>query len=72
MPTEEVFPLILGIAIILQGIVLAVVMGARLHGPPAGSCRGLLEVAWVGQFFFSLYSPPILSPKRNETIDVWN
>lgn len=63
VPTEEVFPLILGIAIILQGIVLAVVAGARLHGPPAGSCRGLLEVAWVGQFFFSIF-PSHFFPKE--------
>lgn len=57
IPTIEVFPLILGVTILVQGTMLAVVEGKGLDKKFfQGNCRYPSEVAWVGEWFCFLIS----------------
>ena len=64
VPAIEIFPLALGGAMLVQGILLAFVESAGLDGGPVTkNCGYLSEVAWVGMFFLLFFSSqPITSP----------
>lgn len=52
VPAIEIFPLVLGGAMLVEGILLAFVESAGLDGGPVTkNCGYLSEVAWVGMFF---------------------
>ncbi|KAG0127964.1 hypothetical protein HOY82DRAFT_671857 [Tuber indicum] len=51
IPAIEIFPLVLGGTMLVQGILLAFVEGVGLDGRPiTRNCRYLSEVAWVAQW----------------------
>jgi len=52
IPAIEIFPLVLGGTMLVQGILLALVESAGLDGGPVTkNCGYLAEVAWIGMFF---------------------
>lgn len=70
IPAIEIFPLALGGAMLVEGILLAFVESAGLDGGPVTkNCGYLSEVAWVGMFFsfFSfLHNISLLPPRTRQ------
>jgi len=68
IPAIEIFPLVLGGTMLVQGILLALVESAGLDGGPVTkNCGYLSEVAWIGMFFPSLLHNLSLIPSPSCT-----
>src|SRR5207302_4540230 len=73
IPAIEIFPLVLGGTMLVQGILLAFVESVGLDGRPiTKNCRYLSEVAWVGMFFplsFTTYHFPFSPRAKDQKTD---